>query len=241
MQMAQFDVKIAKSILLHFHLICLRILTKELCRMELEMILSFLTASVVLSIMPGPDNIFVLTESVSSGQRTGLAISLGLSLGVLVHTSAAALGLSIIIQQSALVFSIIKYMGAAYLFYLAISALRSKGDGNQDESIKQEVPMGAFKLVRKGFLMNVLNPKVSLFFIAFLPQFISKSDISISVQMIVLGIIFMIQAWLVFSLIAILSGRLNRYLNSQKFWKITQWSKFGVLSVLASLLLLSEK
>ncbi|GAB7086802.1 LysE family translocator [Marinifilum fragile] len=209
--------------------------------MELEMILSFLTASVVLSIMPGPDNIFVLTESVSSGQRTGLAISLGLSLGVLVHTSAAALGLSIIIQQSALVFSIIKYMGAAYLFYLAISALRSKGEGIQDESIKQEVPMGAFKLVRKGFLMNVLNPKVSLFFIAFLPQFISKSGIAISVQMIVLGIIFMIQALIVFSLIAILSGRLNRYLNSQKFWKITQWSKFGVLSVLASLLLLSEK
>ncbi len=205
------------------------------------MILSFLTASVVLSIMPGPDNIFVLTESVSSGQRTGLAISLGLSLGVLVHTSAAALGLSIIIQQSALVFSIIKYMGAAYLFYLAISALRSKGEGIQDESIKQEVPMGAFKLVRKGFLMNVLNPKVSLFFIAFLPQFISKSGIAISVQMIVLGIIFMIQALIVFSLIAILSGRLNRYLNSQKFWKITQWSKFGVLSVLASLLLLSEK
>ncbi|WP_321296312.1 LysE family translocator [Marinifilum fragile] len=239
--MAQFDVRIAKAHLPYFHLICLRILTKELCRMELEMILSFLTASVVLSIMPGPDNIFVLTESVSSGQRTGLAISLGLSLGVLVHTSAAALGLSIIIQQSALVFSVIKYLGAAYLFYLAISALRSKGEGDQNESIKQKVPMGAFKLVRKGFLMNVLNPKVSLFFIAFLPQFISKSDISISVQMIVLGIIFMIQAWLVFSLIAILSGRLNRYLNSQKFWKITQWSKFGVLSVLASLLLLSEK
>ncbi|MCY1633201.1 LysE family translocator [Marinifilum sp. D737] len=209
--------------------------------MELEMILSFLTASVVLSIMPGPDNIFVLTESVGSGQRTGLAISLGLSLGVLVHTLAAALGLSIIIQQSALVFSVIKYMGAAYLFYLAISALRSKGDGNLNESIKQKVPMDAFKLVRKGFLMNVLNPKVSLFFIAFLPQFISKSGIAISVQMIVLGIIFMIQALIVFSLIAILSGRLNRYLNSQEFWKITQWSKFGVLSVLASLLLLSEK
>ncbi|PXY01378.1 LysE family translocator [Marinifilum breve] len=209
--------------------------------MELEMILSFLTASVVLSIMPGPDNIFVLTESVSSGQRTGLAISLGLSLGVLVHTSAAALGLSIIIQQSALVFTVIKYLGAAYLFYLAISALRSKDDGNQNESMKQEVPRGAFKLVRKGFLMNVLNPKVSLFFIAFLPQFISKSDIHVSMQMIVLGIVFMLQALLVFSLIAILSGRLNRYLNSQKFWKITQWSKFGVLSVLASLLLISEK
>lgn len=195
----------------------------------------------MLSIMPGPDNIFVLTESVSSGQRTGLAISLGLSLGVLVHTSAAALGLSIIIQQSVLVFSVIKYLGAAYLFYLAISALRSKTEENRNESIKQEKPMDAIKLVRKGFLMNVLNPKVSLFFIAFLPQFISTSDISISIQMIVLGIIFMIQSWLVFSLIAILSGRLNSYLNSQKFWKITQWSKFGVLSVLASWLLLSEK
>ena len=209
--------------------------------MEIELVLSFLSASLILSIMPGPDNIFVLTESVTKGHQNGIAISTGLSLGVMIHTLAAALGLSLIIQQSALVFSVIKYLGAAYLLYLAITALRDKSKSNKDEQIQENETMSWMQLIRKGFLMNVLNPKVSLFFIAFLPQFVSNLGINISIQMIVLGFIFMIQSLVVFSLIAILSGRLNQYLDSPKFWKITRWSKFGVLSVLAGLLLVSEK
>jgi threonine/homoserine/homoserine lactone efflux protein len=209
--------------------------------MEIELILSFLTASLILSIMPGPDNIFVLTESVSSGQRSGLSISLGLSLGVMIHTLAAALGLSIVIQQSVLIFSIIKYLGAAYLFYLAISALKTKSGGSKKDFTKGAERKSISQLIRKGFLMNVLNPKVSLFFIAFLPQFVSKSGFNISFQMIILGFIFMIQAWLVFSFIAILSGRLHRYLESPNFLTITKWSKFGVLTILAGLLLTSDK
>ncbi|NOU60735.1 LysE family translocator [Marinifilum caeruleilacunae] len=209
--------------------------------MEIELILSFLTASLILSIMPGPDNIFVLTESVSSGQRSGLSISLGLSLGVMIHTLAAALGLSIVIQQSVLIFSIIKYLGAAYLFYLAISALKTKPGGSKKDFTKGAERKSISQLIRKGFLMNVLNPKVSLFFIAFLPQFVSKSGFNISFQMIILGFIFMIQAWLVFSFIAILSGRLHRYLESPNFLTITKWSKFGVLTILAGLLLTSDK
>lgn len=94
--------------------------------MEFELLLSFLTASILLSIMPGPDNIFVLTESITKGKKNGILIALGLSLGVLVHTLAAATGLSIIIQKSALAFSIIKYIGAIYLFYLAFMALKDK-------------------------------------------------------------------------------------------------------------------
>jgi len=216
-------------------------LNKGVVRMEIELVLSFLTASLILSIMPGPDNIFVLTESVTSGQRNGLAISIGLCLGVMIHTLAAALGLSLIIQQSALVFSLIKYFGAAYLFYLAIVSLRDRSTGKNIELNQNAEKKSSLKLIRKGFLMNILNPKVSLFFIAFLPQFISNSGINISMQMIVLGFIFMIQALFIFSLIAILSGRLNQYLGNPKFWGITRWSKFGVLSVLAGLLLASEK
>ena len=87
--------------------------------MQIELILSFLLASVLLTFMPGPDNIFVLTESITKGQKNGIAISIGLCSGVLIHTLAAATGLSIVIQKSALAFSIIKYLGAAYLFYLA--------------------------------------------------------------------------------------------------------------------------
>ena len=94
--------------------------------MTLETIISFLSASIILTIMPGPDNIFVLTESLTSGRRTGIAISLGLASGVLIHTLAAATGLSIIIRQSAVAFSVIKYIGAAYLFFLAYKAIRDK-------------------------------------------------------------------------------------------------------------------
>lgn len=191
--------------------------------------------------MPGPDNIFVLTESLTKGQRNGVAISTGLSLGVLVHTLAAATGLSIIIQQSALAFSVIKYLGAAYLFYLAYGAFQEKEPVLNLSQTSGSVKTRLLPLVRKGFLMNVLNPKVSLFFIAFLPQFVSPGGMSIPLQMIILGLIFMVQALIVFSLIAILSGTLTKYVNDPKFWKITKWSKIIVLVALGLSLFLAEK
>ena len=209
--------------------------------MDLALILSFITATIVLAIMPGPDNIFVLTESITNGQKNGILISTGLSLGVIVHTTAAATGLSIIIQQSALVFSMIKYAGALYMFYLAYEAYKSKSiivtiDKNHDK-----VETKAFYLIRKGFLMNVLNPKVSLFFIAFLPQFVSENGYHISIQMMILGVVFMLLTIIVFSLIAILSGRLTKYVNNPRFWMITKWSKISVLSLLGLLLGLSDR
>ncbi len=209
--------------------------------MALHLVLSFLGASVLLSLMPGPDNIFVLSESLTKGQRNGICISLGLSTGVLVHTMAAATGLSIIIQQSALVFSVIKYFGAAYLFYLAYQAVKEEKPLLTLESEEADQKVGVMALVRKGFLMNVLNPKVSLFFIAFLPQFVSADGFSMTAQMIILGLIFMLQAIVVFSLIAVLSGKLTKYLNSPGFWKFTKWSKISVLSILGILLAISNK
>jgi len=191
--------------------------------------------------MPGPDNIFVLTESITKGQKNGIAISIGLCTGVLIHTLAAATGLSIVIQKSAVAFSVIKYLGAAYLFYLAFMATKEKPMEVTLGKKSKENTFQLFPLIRKGFLMNVLNPKVSLFFIAFLPQFISKDGINITYQMIILGLIFMIQALVIFSLISILASRLTGYVNSAKFWKITKWSKVGVLSILGLALALSEK
>lgn len=210
--------------------------------MDLELVLSFLGASILLTLMPGPDNIFVLTESLTKGQRNGIAISIGLCSGVLVHTLAAATGLSIIIQKSALAFSVIKYLGALYLFYLAFKAYQDKAaptnfssqaTGNERERL--------FPLIKKGFLMNVLNPKVSLFFIAFLPQFVSTDGIRISFQMIVLGIIFMLQSLVIFGAIAVLSGRLTKYVNNPRFWKITKWGKVSVLALLGLALAISKK
>ena len=209
--------------------------------MELSIIISFLGMSIILSLMPGPDNIFVLTESLTKGQRNGMAISFGLCLGVLVHTIAAATGLSIIIQKSAIAFSAIKYLGALYLFYLAYQAFREKKTVLNINPIKSGARKRLSSLIRKGFLMNVLNPKVSLFFIAFLPQFISPNGLDVTIQMIILGLLFMLQAIVVFSVISMLSGKLTKYLNHPNFFSITKWSKISVLLILGLALALSKK
>lgn len=209
--------------------------------MELELILSFLGASIVLTIMPGPDIIYVLTESLTRGQKNGIALSFGLASGVFIHTLAAAAGISIIIQQSALAFSVIKYIGAAYLFYLAFRAMKEKRANVNLADSKSTLGENKFKLVRRGFLMNVTNPKVALFFIALLPQFVTTDGFNISLQMIILGFIFAVQALVIFVLIAMLSGRLSKYLINSKFWNITKWTKVVVLATLGLALLFSRK
>ncbi|GJH40000.1 LysE family translocator [Capnocytophaga sp. HP1101] len=196
--------------------------------MNVEIVLSFLMASVILSIMPGPDNLFVLTESITKGKREGTLIAIGLSLGVLVHTVATA-------------FAVIKYVGAAYLFYLAFKAYKEKKLEMHLTEGTTSQPKSAGYLVRKGFLMNVLNPKVALFFIAFLPQFISPTGFNITVQMLLLGFIFALQALVLFYLIALLASRLTKYVTNDRFWNITKWSKIGVLSALGLLLVFSKK
>ena len=205
------------------------------------MIISFLGASIFLSLIPGPDNIFVLTESLTEGQRNGIAISFGLGLGVLIHTIAATTGLSIIIQKSVIAFSIIKYLGALYLFYLAFQDFKEKKPELNLELENTGKQKGLFFLIRKGFLMNILNPKVSLFFIAFLPQFLSANGCNVTIQMIILGLIFMLQSILVFCIISILSSRLTKYANSLKFWNLAKWGKISVLSILGITLALSKK
>lgn len=209
--------------------------------MEIGLTLSFLSASILLTLMPGPDNIFVLTESITKGKKNGIAVSMGLASGVLIHTLAAATGLSIIIHQSAMAFTVIKYVGAIYLFFLAFKAIKEKkadvvlNDKRNDEKYKISA------LIKKGFLMNILNPKVALFFIAFLPQFITPKGINITLQMVVLGLIFAIQAFIIFYIISSLAGKLTKYVTNDKFWNITKWSKVGVLSCLGLALIFSKK
>ncbi len=209
--------------------------------MDLQLILSFVGASILLSLMPGPDNIFVLTESVKKGYRDGIAISIGLCLGILIHTLAAVTGLSIIIQKSALIFSLVKYLGATYLFYLAFLSIKEKKPTLDFTKEYKKDDVNILHLVKKGFFMNVLNPKVSLFFIAFLPQFIAKGGFNITLQMIILGLLFMIQALFIFGLISILSSKLTKYVNNPNFWETTKWSKVSVLSILGITLALSNK
>ncbi len=209
--------------------------------MALEAILSFFGASLLLALMPGPDNIFVLTESITKGQRNGVAIATGLNLGVLVHTTLAATGLSLLILQTSWAFTAIQFAGAGYLFYLAYLSTRESTNPITIDDTQQSDTRSLFSLLRQGFLMNVLNPKVSLFFIAFLPQFITPKGYHITVQMIVLGLIFMVQGWLVFSGIAVLAGRLSSYVQNPKFWIITKWIKVSILAILAVSLLFAEQ
>jgi threonine/homoserine/homoserine lactone efflux protein len=207
--------------------------------MELELLLSFIGISALLALMPGPDNIFVLLESLKNGRKTGILISLGLGLGVLIHTFIAATGLTIVIQKSDFLFELIKYAGAGYLLYLAYLEFREKIQpiDTLDTAIGKE---NRSKLIRKGFFMNILNPKVSLFFIAFFPQFVSVDGFHVSIQMVILGVIFMLLSFTIFSTIAILAHQLSTYLQSVLFLKITKVVKVVTFCVLALLLILSS-
>jgi threonine/homoserine/homoserine lactone efflux protein len=201
---------------------------------ELSVFLSFCLASFLMALMPGPDNIFVLAESIAKGAKNGILIAFGLNSGVLIHTLAAATGVSLILKQSELAFAIIQYAGAAYLLYLAFLAAKEKV-----EPFKTQVnsSKGAIKLVRTGFIMNILNPKVSLFFIAFLPQFVQPERGNVSVQMITMGSAFMVIGFLTFSSFALLAHQLRKPLGSLKVLSVIKWAKVSVLVGLAVYLL----
>jgi threonine/homoserine/homoserine lactone efflux protein len=207
--------------------------------MDVENILSFIAASVILTVMPGPDNIFVLIESITKGHKTGMAISTGLISGILIHTIVAATGLSILLRQSDIVFTLIKFAGSAYLFYLAFKAYKENIGIDVVPQMHTAENVQFSGLFRKGFLMNVLNPKVTLFFIAFLPQFVSDPGINVGLQMIIMGLIFMGQAIVIFFLIALMAGKLADRIHNQTFRTITRLVKVVILSILGITLFFS--
>lgn len=205
--------------------------------MELGVFLSFCLASFLMALSPGPDNIYVITESLAKGSRNGLWIAFGLNSGVVVHTLLAATGLSLIFQQSELAFSIVSYLGAAYLLYLAYQA--SREDLNFDlDTAQTEQKAPALKLYRTGVLMNLLNPKVSLFFIAFLPQFLDKGSLPLFWQACLLGLSFLVIGFATFGSFALLANQLRTYLLNPQFLKGMKWLKVAVLAILALFLLL---
>lgn len=206
-----------------------------------QQILSFILASAALTILPGPDNIFVLTQSLTRGKRYGLGISLGLISGLLLHTFLAAFGISLIISQSSTAFTIIKYLGAAYLFYMALSALREKPVQKIETDNNNTRDKESFVFLwTKGLIMNLLNPKVIIFFLAFFPQFINEDTYAAHWQMIILGLCFMLVSLIIFSLISILAGVFSKFLNKPKFWIIVKWVKFSILLVIGLALLLTQ-
>jgi threonine/homoserine/homoserine lactone efflux protein len=175
-----------------------------------EAMTAFFVASLCLALAPGPDNLFVLTQSALSGRGAGVMVMLGLCTGLVFHTAGVALGVAIIFQTSAIAFSVLKMLGAAYLIYLAWQAFHASAVEIQDA---KNSDLRFWKLYRRGIIMNVTNPKVSIFFLAFLPQFADPSRGPISLQMLLLGGLFILSTVLVFGGIALLAGTLGQWLN----------------------------
>ena len=182
--------------------------------MVLETLISFVLATTILAISPGPDNIFVLTQSLVSGVKAGLATVFGLMLGCLFHTTLVAFGVSEIIKQHENLFFLIKLFGASYLLYLSYKVYTK--ESQIIFSTKNIIKRSSLELFWKGFLMNVLNPKVTIFFFAFFPQFLFSNDLSEIFQFYVLGILFIIVSFIVFGLIAFLGGTISNYLATNK-------------------------
>ncbi len=174
----------------------------------IESLLSFSIVALLLSLAPGPDNVFVLTQSALYGRTSGFLITLGLSTGLLIHSTAVALGVAVIFQTSPLAFTALKIVGTAYLLYLAWLAFRAAPATMSEVGVTLKSP---WSLYSRGIIMNISNPKVSIFFLAFLPQFASPEHGSVALQILLLGAVFIGATLIVFGTIALLAGTLGNW------------------------------
>lgn len=179
----------------------------------IESLISFSIATLALAISPGPDNIYVLTQSLVNGTKSGIATTAGLISGCIVHTTLLAFGISAIIMASEELFYGIKVLGACYLLYLAYQVYRS----DEHISLSKNAPKKSYlQLFKTGVIMNLVNPKVMIFFLAFFPGFLWNNDGNTVSQFYVLGVTFMIISFLVFSSIALLSGRISEFILKRR-------------------------
>tara|TARA_B110000977_G_scaffold44249_1_gene60107 strand:- start:863 stop:1474 length:612 start_codon:yes stop_codon:yes gene_type:complete len=203
----------------------------------METLISFILAVSILAISPGPDNIFVLMQSVLHGKKYGLATIIGLMTGCIVHTIFVAVGISTIIKENNTIFLVIKILGAVYLLYLAYKVITGGSEISMStEKIDKKTPFQLFKI---GFIMNVLNPKVTLFFLALFPGFLFSEILPISLQFYTLGALFILVSFVVFSLIAILGGTISEKIKTSKnigVW--LQWMQVFVFIGIAVFILI---
>ena len=165
----------------------------------------FIVSGLLLNLMPGPDSLLIMTRSASQGARAGCVAAWGIGTGTFVHVLAAALGLSAVLQTSALAFSVVKYIGAAYILFLAWGLLRSKA--GPAAALVKAAPLPLRQVFAQGLLTNLLNPKVALFFLAFVPQFIDAATPNKALAFIVLGCIFNFNGMLWCNALAFLTAR----------------------------------
>ena len=205
-----------------------------------NLLISFMIATSALALSPGPDNIYVLMQSIVNGRKYGLATVAGLITGCLVHTSLVAFGVSAIIKESDTLYFIIKLLGALYLLFLAYKVYKS----NEELSLSSDsIPKKSVsQLFKQGFVMNVLNPKVSMFFLAFFPGFLFSDTISSVIQFYILGVLFMFVSLIIFSMIAIMAGSISNYFTQNKSIGLyLKWFQIIVFIGISILIFTSEK
>ena len=203
----------------------------------MEVLISFVIAVSLLAISPGPDNIFVLMQSVIYGKKYGLATILGLMTGCIVHTIFLAVGISAIIKNNSNLFFAIKLFGALYLLFLAYKVYNSSSEISfSADKIEKK---SSFQLFKIGFIMNVLNPKVTIFFLALFPGFLFTETLPVSLQFFILGALFILVSFIVFSIIAILGGTISDKIKKNKnigIW--LQWLQIFVFVGIAIFILI---
>jgi RhtB (resistance to homoserine/threonine) family protein len=188
----------------------------------IENYLGFIIAGILLNLTPGADTMYILTRSITQGRRAGIYSVLGISTGALIHTTFVAFGLSIVLAKSAFAFNMIKYVGVAYLVYLGIKMIVEKNNLFDNKNQKIETT-DLFKIYRQGLLTNVLNPKMVLFFLSLLPQFINPLYVNGSIPFLILGVTFLITGTIWCLILAYSASLISQTLrNNDKIGKIMQ-------------------
>ena len=193
-------------------------------------LLAFIAASIVLGFTPGPDILYVITRGAAQGAKAGIAAAAGLATGIVGHTALCVAGLSALLAASATAFTIIKWAGAAYLVWLGIRLWRDRGALDLADDGERSA-LGA--VYRQTIVMNLLNPKVALFFLAFLPQFVSPGQGPVPVQLAVLGGVFLVVSFLVMSVAGLAGGALRRVLARDI--RVAKWTRYGAGGVMIAL------
>ncbi len=225
---------------MHFTREFVHFITTKIFKLNLEILTAFVGATAVLAMSPGPDNIYVLTQSISNGKKYGFATIAGLISGCLIHITLLAFGVSAIIKENNTLFFTLKIFGAMYLLFLAFQVFRSSSNIKISESGSSK--KGLIQLFKQGFVMNVLNPKVSIFFLAFFPGFLFSQELSTTTQFYVLGFLFMLVSALIFAVIVLLSDLISKYIRTNNnVGLFLKWLQIIVFVGIAVYLLLSDK
>jgi len=201
--------------------------------------LLFISAAVALNVAPGPDVLYIVTKTISGGKRIGVASMLGICTGALFHVVVAAIGLSAILMTSAVAFTVVKYTGACYLLYLAYQSFRSSGASFEIDN-ELEVTQSALKAFKEGILIDVLNPKVAIFFLAFLPQFVREGYGSTSIQLFYLGIAVIFIALIIETIYILLASSVSEKIRNNTAISVWLDRMVGTVFLLLGLKLASS-